>query len=232
MKSTTPSAAFLYLVCASGVALAEPDFSGIWMLQGRAAESELVLTDEGKRIQSEYDLLKDDPSLKCVPASISRVWANPNVAISIEQSAGHVLISYEFFDLRREIPLGDVSVMPGVPSTGNLSGQRFQEMGSSFGHYDGDRLLIESRNHSAGYIRTSRGVPQSVNSVTTEELWLDGESLKLKLTYVDPTLFEIPFILDHTFVKTDATEMPIYECTDAGYDWFEKLNAPQAGESQ
>ena len=55
------------------------------MLQGRAAERELALTDEGTRIQAAYDLLEDDPSLKCVPASISRVWANPNVRIGIEQ---------------------------------------------------------------------------------------------------------------------------------------------------
>ena len=82
-----------------------------------------------------------------------------------------------------------------------------------------------------GYIRTSRGVPQSENSVATEEIWLDGETLRLTLTYVDETLFEIPFILDHTFVRTEDTAVPLYECTEAGYEWFEKLNAPPQGES-
>ena len=226
--------------CVSGTVLltlalaagAEPDFSGIWLLQGRAAERELVLTDEGKRIQAAYDLLEDDPSLKCVPASISRVWANPNVRIGIEQSATNVLISYEFYDLRRDIPLGDARAMSDTPSTSNVSGTHFQEMGSSVARYAGDRLVIETRNHAPGYIRTSRGVPQSEHSVATEELWLEGETLKMTLTYVDETLFEIPFILDHTFVRTDDTEVPLYECTDADYDWFEKLNAPQEGVSQ
>ena len=218
---------FLLPIAAS----AKPDFSGIWMLQGRAAERELVLTDEGKRIQSAYDLLEDDPSLQCVPASISRVWANPNVRIGIEQSATNVLISYEFYDLRRDIPLGDASVMTGMPSTRNVHGQHFQEMGSSFAWYEDDRLIIETRNHAPGYIRTSRGVPQSEHSVAREELWLDGETLKMTLTYVDETLFEIPFILEHTFVGTEDTAVPLYECTDADYDWFEKLNAPQQGES-
>ena len=213
-------------------ASAEPDFSGIWMLQGRAAERELVMTGEGRRIQAAYDLLKDDPSLKCVPASISRVWANPNVRIGIEQLPERVLISYEFYDLRRDIPFGDLSAMPDMPSTSNVNGQHFQEMGSSFAWYEGDRLIIETRNHSPGYIRTSRGVPQSEHSVAREELWLDGETLKMTLTYVDETLFEIPFILDHIFVRTEDSDVPLYECTDADYDWFEKLNAPQQGESQ
>ena len=223
---------WLAMTALSSPAVAEPDLSGIWMLQGRAAERELVMTREGKRIQNAYDLLNDDPSLKCVPASISRVWANPNVRIGIEQLAERVLISYEFYDLRRDIALGDASAMPDTPSTRNVNGQYFQEMGSSFAWYEGDRLIIETRNHSPGYIRTSRGVPQSEHSVAREELWLDGETLKMTLTYVDETLFEIPFILDHNFGKMGATAVPLYECTDADYDWFEKLNAPQRGESQ
>jgi hypothetical protein len=223
MRLLILTAAFFWVTTAR----AEPDLSGIWMLQGRSAERELVLTDEGKRIQAAYDLLEDDPSLKCVPASISRVWANPNVRIGIEQLAERVLISYEFFDLRRDIPLGDVTVMSDMPSTRNVDGQYFKEMGSSYARYEGDRLIIDTRNHAPGYIRTSRGLPQSEQTVTTEEIWIDDEQLKLTLTYVDETLFEIPFILDHTFVRTADTEVPLYECTDADYDWFEKLNAQQ-----
>jgi hypothetical protein len=226
------TAAFFLISIVGLPARAEPDLSGIWLLQGRAAERELLMTGEALRIQAAYDLLEDDPSLKCVPASISRVWANPNVRIGIEQSPANILISYEFYDLRRQIPLGDASVMEATPSTRNVDGRFFQEMGSSFARYDGDRLVIETRNHSPGYIRTSRGVPQSANSVTTEEIWLDGETLRMTLTYIDETLFETPFILDHTFVRTDDIEVPLYECTDADYDWFEKLNAPQDGESQ
>jgi len=229
LTSCTLCAVLLTFASAAG---AEPNLAGIWLLQGRAVERELLLTDEGQRIQAAYDLLEDDPSLKCVPASISRVWANPNVRIGIEQSATNVLISYEFYDLRRDIPLGDASAMPATPSTRNVSGQYFQEMGSSFARYEGDRLIIETRNHSPGYIRTSRGVPQSVHSVAKEELWLEGDKLKMTLTYLDATLFEIPLILDHTFVRSGDASVPLYECTDADYDWFEQLNAPKQEDTQ
>ena len=184
------------------------------------------------RIQSEYDLLVDDPSLYCVPASSSRVWANPNVRIAFDQTDERVLISYEFYDLRRDIPLGDESVMSDMPSTRNVDGTYFQEMGSSFAHYEGERLIIESRNHSAGYIRTSRGVPQSANTVAIEELWIEGDTLKLKQTYIDETLFAVPFVVTYPFKRIEGSEIPLYECTDANYDWFNELNAPQEGEAE
>jgi hypothetical protein len=101
-------------------------------------------------------------------------------------------------------------------------------MGSSFARYEGDRLIIETRNHAPGYIRTSRGIPQSENTVSTEVLWREGDLLKLEQTHVDETLFERPFVVGYTFERLDETELPLYECTDANYDWFEKLNNPDA----
>jgi hypothetical protein len=220
------------LLILSMPAVAEPDLSGIWILSGRAVEGELRMTEKALAIQADYDLLSDDPSLYCVPASTSRVWANPNVRVAFEQAADQVLISYEFYDLRRTIPLGDVSVMPEGPSTRNLNGTWFAEMGSSFGRYEGDRFIIESRRHAPGYIRTSRGVPQSGDTIGTEELWIEGDTLKVLQTYVDETLFEIPFVVEYSFQRTGESEMALYDCTDADYDWFNKLNAPDEDEVQ
>lgn len=215
---------FLLLASQWGTAAAQLDLSGIWMLDGPSRERELLLTELGRQIQAEYDLLVDDPSLYCVPASTSRVWANPNVRISFDQLPDRVQINYEFYDLRREIPLGDETVMPQQPSTRNVNGSYFPEMGSSFAHYEGDRLIIESRNHAPGYIRTSRGVPQGQNTITVEELWIEDGVLHLLHTHYDDTLYEKPFILDYRFIRIEGNELPLYECTDADYDWFYELN--------
>jgi hypothetical protein len=222
----------LLLLLAAPLANAAPDLSGIWMLSSMAKEGELRMTERAREIQANYDLLVDDPSLYCEPASTSRVWANPNVRIAFEQADDHVLISYEFYDLRRMIPLGDEDAMPDMPSTRNVAGTYFRKMGSSFGRYENDRLIIETRAHEPGYVRTSRGVPQSENTVTTEELWVDAGTLRLRQTYVDDTLYEIPFVIDYAFQRTGENEMPLYECTDASYDWFEKLNAPSEDEQE
>ena len=109
--------------------MAEPDLSGIWMLKGLAREGELRMTETALALQADYDLLVDDPSLYCEPASTSRVWANPNVRIDFDQQEDRVLISYEFYDLRREVPLGDESVLTDSPSTQNVDGTRFAKMG-------------------------------------------------------------------------------------------------------
>jgi hypothetical protein len=154
------------------------------------------------------------------------------VRIAFDQQDDRVLISYEFYDLRREVPLGDESVMPDTPSTKNIHGTSYAKMGSSFGRYEGDRLVIETRNHEAGYIRTSKGVPQTAMTTTVEEIWRQGENLKLRQTYYDDSLFEVPFVIDYEFFRTGELELPLYECTDADYDWFEKLNAPPDEESR
>ena len=209
-----------------------PDLTGIWTLNGPGTESEILLTEEGLRIQSEYDLLVDDPSLFCVPASASRIWANPGARILIQQSEEAVLISYELFDLRRDIPIGDESVMSNMPSTKNITGTYFQEMGSSFARYVDERLIIESRNHSLGYIRTSRGIPQSRNTIANEVLRIEGDTLHLTHTYFDDTLYENPIVMDYFFRRTDESEITLYECREANYDWFNELNAPKEEETQ
>lgn len=209
----------------SASVFALPDFSGVWMLSAPGSESEILLTGEGRRIQQEYDLLTDDPSLSCVPASVARVWANPNSGIKIELSEDAVLISYELFDLRRDIPIGDVSVMSVLPSTKNLSGTAFSEMGSSVAHLENDSLIIESRNHVLGYIRTSRGIPQSSNTVAFEELNIEEGVLHITHTYIDNMLYEKPIVLEYFLRKTEESDIFLYDCTDADYDWFDKLNA-------
>ena len=211
---------------------AAPDLSGIWTLNGPGTESEILLTEEGLRLQSEYDLLVDDPSLFCVPASASRIWANPGARILIQQSEEAVLISYELFDLRRDIPIGDESVMSNMPSTKNITGTYFQEMGSSFARYVDERLIIESRNHSLGYIRTSRGIPQSRNTIANEVLRIEGDTLHLTHTYFDDTLYENPIVMDYFFRRADESEITLYECREANYDWFNELNAPKEEETQ
>ena len=208
-------------------ASAELDLAGIWMLQGPGTESEYLPTARASAIQAEYDLLSDDPSLYCVPSSASRVWANPNVRIAFEQSDQFLNISYEFFDLRRAIPFGDPSQISEEPSTQNISGTLFPEMGSSVAFYEGQTLVIESRNHAPGYIRTSRGIPQSENTVTREELTMEDGLLHITHTYVDESLFEAPFVLTYSFRRIEGDEVPLYECTDADYDWFNELNADQ-----
>lgn len=203
----------------------QAEIFGTWLLDGPGTESEILLTEEGERLRSDYDLLADDPSLYCTPASASRIWANPNAPIKIERTGQDIHISYELFDLRREIPLGPESVMSDEPSTRNLSGTFFAEMGSSFARFSGSSLIVESKNHVHGYIRTSRGIPQSPNTHAIEEFEIVDDMLRITHTYIDETIFKQPLVLEYFFRRADDLELAIYNCTDASYDWFDELNA-------
>lgn len=215
----------IILLLSPVVAFAEADFSGVWMLNGPGKESEIQLTQAGLRIQSNYDLLSDDPSLACVPASTARIWANPNSGIKIQIDEQRVLISYELFDLRREIPIGDASDFTETPSTSNLQGEYFKEMGSSIASVNDTGITIRSINHGPGYIRTSRGIPQSAQTETVEELRVEADLLHITHTHIDPVLYQKPIVLEYSFRRTAEADILFYDCTDADYDWFNELNA-------
>ena len=204
-----------------------PQISGMWLLIGPGNESPILLTKKGLRIQSEYDLLVDDPSLSCTPASASRIWANPGSRILITQTPENIFISYELFDLRREIPIGDESNLSELPSTRNTQGSYFSEMGSSFAQYDNDGVIIKSKNHSLGYIRTSRGIPQSESTEAIEEMKIEKDKLRVTHTYIDNELYDEPIVLNYFYKKIDETEVVPYECTEANYDWFNELNTAE-----
>ena len=212
-----------------GSAVSQTAISGVWLLNGPGTESAIQLKPLGEQIRTDYDLLVDDPSLSCTPASVSRIWANPNSRIKITEQSDAIEISYELFNLRRRIPVGDDSVMSDSPSTKNLSGTLFAEMGSSFAFHDGSTLIIESRNHAPGYIRTSRGIPQSPNTVAIEELEVRDGELHITHTYRDESLFEVPLVLEYSFRRIEAEDVDIYSCTDADYDWFLDLNNKSDG---
>jgi hypothetical protein len=214
----------LYMLAESPSVLSQPDLSGIWEAAGRNQEGELSLTDHALEIQSEYDLLNDDPSLQCVPASLGRVITTPNVRFQILLSEIGVQFNYRMFDLRRKVAwLG--SSDEELEFTTNISGDSFAVMGKSRAFWTDDELVVITEDLAAGYVRTSTGVPQAETTTSIERYWLDEMGdLRIELTYFDDSLFEMPFTTRYRFVRSDSQELGLYECTDPSYEWFEKLN--------
>ena len=203
---------------------AQPEVNGIWVLDTTVSMSTAELTPYGQNLQDHYDILTDDPSLNCVPASLSRVWANPNSLFEIDVQPDQVLISYELFDLRRTIPL-DAALADGAPpSTNNLNADSFSSMGTSVAEINDDALWVFTDRHTGGFLRTSVGLPQGSNTTAIEKFWRDGEYLMLEITYQDDTLYLVPFAMTFRFARSNLETLPIYDCTDADYDWFELLN--------
>jgi len=111
----------------------------------------------------------------------------------------------------------------------NLQDTRFPALGTQTYEIDGEKLRIASTGHSAGYIRTGTGYPQGDGGSATETFWREGEHLMLELVYRDPVLFVGDYRILHRLAATGETSVPVYNCTDADYDWFEQLNAEATG---
>ena len=81
-----------------------PPLSGNWIrgdFVGLGESGDIdprILTQEGKRRWDTYNFKVDDPSYKCIPASWTRVWLNPNVVVKISQTDDEVRLKYEFMD--------------------------------------------------------------------------------------------------------------------------------------
>lgn len=206
---------------------AQQPFEGVWVLDRVVEETPAPLTAAGQALQQAYDLLNDDPSLRCEPASLGRIWGNPNSRTGIHIVDGQLQVEHELFDIRRNPAALDSVVAPALAR--NIEGAEFTTLGQQRYQIEGDRLRIISTGHTAGYIRTGTGYPQGDGGSAVETFWRDGAYLMLELVYSDPILFEGEYRILHRLSSTGETSVPVYNCTDADYDWFEQLNADAIG---
>jgi hypothetical protein len=225
---------WLLLSFGSSSALAAPALDGVWDVDrslpamGRTYSTP-QFTAEGQRRHDVYDPFVDDPSLRCMPSGVGRVWDEPDTAFEIRQFDDHVTIRYEMFDLVRTIALNERGgPEAAAPSTENIHGQAMPTMGHSSARYEGDALVIETRGYAPGYVTTlvefsGTLIPQSEAMRSTERIYRDGDRLAVEITYVDPVILTAPLHDTYRFRKSPF-EMTEYGCS---MDEEGNSNAPQ-----
>jgi hypothetical protein len=128
-------------------------------------------------------------------------------AMRIVQSPTEVAISYEMLHDTRIIPL-DTNSFPG-------SGIR-QYMGSSVGHFEGDTLVVETRNLT-DRIAVGR-VPHSEDAVLTERFTrIDPDMIDYVVTVDDPRTFERPWTFRLTLTTQPDYEILEYSCHEGNF---------------
>jgi hypothetical protein len=201
-----------------GVALAmpawaEPDLSGTWILTRGGKRHPPAMTEAGAAFRESYDFKKDDPSLLCIPASWSRVFANPNTPFELTQTEESVRIRHELFDVDRTVRLGD-------ELDHEIGDTKYPSLGESVAWYDGDDLLIHTNNYgdktrvlSTG--RSWEGLPQSPLMVTLERYRMEGKYLVLDITHFDPLMYTEPLLSTYRFWPETEWEVEHYGCDPA-----------------
>jgi hypothetical protein len=143
----------------------------------------------------------------------------------IAQSPGYVTILVEMNHDARVIPLD------GRP---HLSSSVQQWIGDSRGRFEGNTLVVETRNLK--FNEKSRFGVGYLNGLSDENLRVverftrtDANTLTYQATIEDPTVFVKPWTVE---ISMDRTEGPIYEvaCHEGNYGMFNILSGHRAEE--
>jgi hypothetical protein len=179
---------------------ARSDIYGTWMLipANRATSGPQpmmdALTPAGQAAVAAYDPFVDDPTFRCDPVAIRRVWFAPGTPLAISRDGDRIVLRFEWMDAERVVHL-DMDTHP-------VDGLR-TSLGHSIGHFEGDTLVIETANYAEGVLsqyvempgQPTRGLLHSDQLTSVERLRFDAASRQLELTIElsDPAFYTRDF---------------------------------------
>jgi hypothetical protein len=175
------------------------DVFGTWLLapvsrrSSGSPQPKMQLTPAGEQAVAAYDPFKDDPVFRCDPVAIARVWQAPSTPLEVVRNGTDVVLHHEWMDVRRVIHMNTKT----HPKDGPRS-----SLGHSFGYWEGDTLVIETGNYSAGVLeqyverqgQPTTGLLHSPVLTTIERLHVDAERQRLivEVDITDPEFFKQP----------------------------------------
>ena len=165
------------------------------------------VTPAGQAVMDAYDHLTDDIQ-RCLMdwGRVNTVARFPMELIVVENQ---VTILYEYNHTVRRVYLDQTEFPDDYPPS---------LVGYSIGRWEGDTLVVETRNLLPGWINMEGVAPYSGAAVATERFTLDPEQqvLTVERTVTDPDYYSGP--VTWTTVYTPS-EFPIYpyDCTVGSY---------------
>jgi hypothetical protein len=205
---------------------ARRDIFGTWLLApmpGRSTSGQQpmmdFLTPAGKAAVAKYNPFKDDPAFRCDPVAVRRVWGAPGTPLSITRERDRVILRHEWMDVRRIVYLNQREHPKNGPRT---------SLGHSIGRFEGDTLVIETGNYSAGVLnqyveeagKPTRGLLHSAALTSVERVRLDAarQRLVVEVTLKDPEFFTRDF--DPATLEYAPSDLKLepFNCTPEGVD--------------
>jgi hypothetical protein len=201
------------------------DIFGIWLLtRNRSAidspQTLQLLTAAGEKAVAAYDPFKDDPVFRCDPVGVIRLWQAPSTPLEIVRDGADVVLHHEWMDARRVVHMN----MKTHPQNGARS-----SLGHSIGHWEGDTLVIETGNYSAGVLeqyvvqqrgqnQAQKGVLHSAALTTVERIHVDAASQRLivEVDIRDPEFFKQPLPRATTEYAPSDLKLKPFKCAPEG----------------
>jgi hypothetical protein len=205
---------------------ARRDIVGTWLLApmpGRSTSGPQPmmqsLTEAGKAAVARYNPFKDDPVFRCDPVAVRRVWGAPGTPLSITREKDRIILRHEWMDVKRIVYLNQREHPRGGPRT---------SLGHSIGHFEGDTLVIETGNYSAGVLnqyveqagQPTRGLLHSAALTTVERVHLDAARQRLVVEFAlkDPEFFTREFDPSTLEFAPSDLKLEPFKCTPEGVD--------------
>lgn len=204
------------------------DIFGTWMLGPTAPDPRRTntsrpqpminsLTPAGQAAVDAYDPFKDDPTFRCDPVAVRRVWGAPTTPLSIAREGNNVVLRHEWMDVVRTVHLDQREHPANGPRT---------SLGHSIGHFEGDTLVIETASYSAGVLnqyveepaKPTRGLLHSDKLTSVERLSFDAEHQRLvvEVTLKDPEFFTRDFDVAHMEYAPSDLAIEPFNCSPEG----------------
>ena len=152
--------------------------------------------------------------------------AGYNNNVQIFQSPGYVALVIEM--------IHDVRIVP-LDSRPHLSSNIRQWLGDSRGYWDGDTLVVETRNFTdkiGSFSTTSVTWGTGGDLELTERFTrLDGDTMRYEFTVNNPTIFTRPFTAGYPM---NRSELPLYEyaCHEGNYGLMNILTGARAEDAK
>jgi hypothetical protein len=176
-----------------------------------------LMTPAGRKAVAAYDPFKDDPTFRCDPVAIRRVWGAPGTPLEIVRDGNDVVLRHEWMDVRRVIHMN----MKDHPKNGPRS-----SLGHSIGRWEGDTLVIETANYSAGVLnqyveqpgQPTKGLLHSAALTSVERLHIDAarQRLVVEIDLADPEFFTQPFTRSTNEYAPSALKIEPFKCSPEG----------------
>jgi hypothetical protein len=175
------------------------------------------LTPAGQKAVAAYDPFRDDPTFRCDPVAIRRVWGAPGTPLEIAREGQDIVLRHEWMDVRRTVHMN----VKTHPTDGSRS-----SLGHSIGRLEGGTLVIETGNYSAGVLnqyveqpgQPTKGLLHSAALTSVERLRLDAarQRLVVEIDLLDPDFFTQPFPrATMEYAPSDLTIEP-FNCSPEG----------------
>jgi hypothetical protein len=161
----------------------------------------------------------NDPTINCFPPGVPRIYLIQTTMMEILQQPGRVMMYFEYDHFVREIFTdGRKHTEDGAPTW----------MGEAIGHWEGDTLVVDTRNFNDKTWLDYDGLPHSDQMHVVERIRrVDAKNLEITMTIEDPKAYTKPWTTHLRYEARPDWKIEESMCADnVNFSEMNKLSEP------